>query len=433
MRTTSRPHVIVVHRWRECYAQYERYLDHRRHAVSYICTDVGVDGVPAAAADHRVVRHTDDLAEVRAAVHDLVGRWGRPVGIVALKEDDLLVGAALREEFGTPGPRVDEIRPFRDKSIMTATVAAAGLPLPGTAVVTGAEQIRTHAERVGWPVVLKPLAGSSSAGVRRLDGPGDLAGLPPLSEPLLAQQYVDLPLYHVDGVFDGQEIAVARASAYVNTCMSFRTGTALGSVEEDSPVLLRAITTAARGYLGALTTRPTVFHLELFVDESSGDCLFLEVGARVGGAEIPLIWREVHGLDLMSVACDLQLGRPLSRAVAGPATRTRTDLIAGWLLVPAPSERPCLITASTSMLELTPGPYAERVLRPGEVLPDADAYYEHVGGRFRFRARTRHEVELAIANVLDHVDVRGVPIRPDTDMSTRESADEVRAGGAAPR
>jgi hypothetical protein len=33
------------------------------------------------------------------------------------------------------------------------------------------------------------------------------------------------------------------------------------------------------------------------------------------------------------------------------------------------------------------GPYAEALLKVGKVLPDADSYCEHVGGRFRFRGR----------------------------------------------
>jgi hypothetical protein len=43
------------------------------------------------------------------------------------------------------------------------------------------------------------------------------------------------------------------------------------------------------------------------------------------------------------------------------------------------------------------GPYAEALLRPGEVLPAADAYHEHVGGRFRFRGAGGAEAEHALA------------------------------------
>ncbi|MFD0632171.1 hypothetical protein ACFQ9X_11765 [Catenulispora yoronensis] len=52
------------------------------------------------------------------------------------------------------------------------------------------------------------------------------------------------------------------------------------------------------------------------------------------------------------------------------------------------------------MVGSEPGPYAEELLAAGEILPAADAYYEHVGGRFRFRGATAAEVERAIARTV---------------------------------
>jgi hypothetical protein len=58
-----------------------------------------------------------------------------------------------------------------------------------------------------------------------------------------------------------------------------------------------------------------------------------------------------------------------------------------------------------------PGPYAEALLRPGDILPAADAYYEHVGGRFRFRGRTTAEVEVALAATARDFRVGAEPAR----------------------
>ncbi len=403
--TARRPHVVVVHRWRESYALYTDAVDHGTHAVTYVTTEVGRAGVPSAAAEVVVVDRTDDWSVVAPVVDGLVARWGRPAGVVALKEDDLLVGAALRARHGVPGPRVEELVPFRDKHEMCRRVAAAGVDVPAAALVRTADDVLRHAAEHGWPLVLKPVSGSSSEGVVRLDGPADLLDVV-LGAPRVVQPFVDAPIYHVDGVFDGTDVVVLRASAYLNDCLAFRAGAGLGSVEEDDPALVAAIRRSAVASLAALTDRPTVFHLELFVDVATRRCRFLEVGARVGGAEVPLVWREVHGVDLMAVALDLQLGRPL-RALPDAAAG---EEVAGWLLVPAPARRPCRITRSRSMVGAVPGPYAERVLGVGDVLPDADAYYEHVGGRFRFRGRSRAEVEAAVRATLADFEVRGEAI-----------------------
>lgn len=398
-------HVIVVNRWRERYAEYADYIDHQRHRVTYVSTEVGLAAVPESATGVAVVKATDDLAEVAAAVGELVRRHGEPERIVALKEDDLLTGAALRERWNVPGSRTDQLLPFRDKLVMLARVARAGLPVPTFAPAPDVESVLAFAETNGWPVIVKPTTGSSSFGVVRLDTPADAAELSLDGGPYLVQAFDPHPIHHVDGSFDGDTVSVVRTSRYLNSCMDFRGGTVLSSVEESDPEVRRVVADFAERVLRALTNRPTVFHLEVFVDRATGTCAFLEVGARVGGAEIPLLWREVHRLDLMEVAFRNQLALP------PPATPPpRTDEVGGWLLVPAPERRPCRITEVTSMVGRSPGPYAEAVLEPGDVLPEADSYYEHVGGRFRFRGASTPAVEEAIQRTAAAFRVRAKPL-----------------------
>ncbi|WP_151775094.1 ATP-grasp domain-containing protein [Streptomyces abyssomicinicus] len=413
----SRPHVVVVNRWRERYAEFTRYIDHAANRVSYVTTEVGTGSVPDEAHDVVLVPATDDLERVRAEVRALAARHGAPDRIVALKEDDLLVGAALREEWNVPGPRQPEQIVFRDKYVMCRAVHDAGLDVPDFAAATDADAVLEFGEAHGWPVIVKPRTGSSSAGVVRVDGPEQVAALALDADPMLVQAFVDAAICHVDGVFDGERLLTWRASRYLNTCLGFRVGSFLGSVEIDDPRVNAAIEKAATGFLGALSPgRATVFHLEVFLDDDDRDAdglpraRFLECGARVGGAEIPFLWREVHGYDLMHAAWQLQVDGPLPPVPASAAAPSATEEVAGWMLVPAPAERPCRITESTSMTGRHQGPYAEVVLRPGEVLPDADAYYEHVGGRFRFRGAAAADVEASVTTTARDFRVHAEPL-----------------------
>ncbi|BCL17213.1 ATP-grasp domain-containing protein [Micromonospora sagamiensis] len=392
--TATRPHVVVLHRWRDAYAHYDRYVDHDTHAVSYVTTEVGAAGVPEQAAAVALVDATDDVEQVDARIRSLATRFGRPVAVVALKEDDLLPAAVLAVRWGCAGRSPQEVTLFRDKLVMARTVAAAGIPVPATAPAPDPAAVREHAARHGWPVVVKPRAGSSSAGVRLIAGPDEAAdvGHDPAR---LVQAYQPDPIHHVDGVFDGATLGPWRLSAYLDTCLAFRDGRPLGSVEVDEPTVLAAVGAFTTSVLRALTDRPTVFHLEVFLGRA-GDgpphCTLLEVGARVGGAEIPFVWRDVHGYDLMRAAFRIALGHPPPDP---PPTGIRTE-VAGWLLVPAPAGRPCHIEEATSMTGRDPGPYAEVVPRVGDVLPAADAYYEHVGARYRFRGADSATVRAAV-------------------------------------
>jgi biotin carboxylase len=406
------PHVVVINRWQERYAEYASYLDHDAHAVTYVTTEVGQTSVPAGAAEVVLVERTDDFSAVRAAVRSLVARYGKPAGVVALKEDDLLVGALLRQEWDVAGQRPDELTVFRDKYVMCQAVQRGGIPVPPFALAPDRRAVSDFAAKYGWPIIVKPTVGSSSSGVEKVDDPTGLDALRLGAEPVLVQQYRPEPIYHVDGVFDARRLLTWRASRYINTCLGFRSGGFLGSVEVDDPRLNRAIGRATEEFIAALTGHPVVFHLEIFVGEDADGaprCSFLEVGARTGGAEIPFVWREVHGYDLMEAALRIQLCQdPPAPTMATPSP----DPVAGWLLVPAPVARPCRVTAATPMVGRRPGPYAEAVLRPGDVIPAADAYYEHVGGRFRFRGPSSVDVEGAIIATARGFRVAGEPFPP---------------------
>ncbi|WP_106970298.1 ATP-grasp domain-containing protein [Kitasatospora phosalacinea] len=408
MSTLAQRHVVVLHRWRAGYVDYTTVLDHGADRVSYVTTEVGRDRVPAAAAGVEVVDATDDLVAVRRAVAALAERFGPPRRIVALKEDDLLTAALLRAEWDCEGVRPEQALRFLDKLVMAEVVADRGLAVPALAAVDSAEEVRSFGGKYGWPVIVKPRIGSSSDGVVRLEGPEDADGVDFSARPMLAQVYDPRPIHHVDGVFLDGRLAAFRTSRYVNTCLDFRTGAYLGSVEEDDPAVVAAVGAAAERFLAAFDTDPLVFHLELFVgtDPATGavECAFLEVGARVGGSEIPFLWREVHGYDLMAAALRVQLGEPVQ-----PPVLTGRE-VAGWLLAPSPASRPCRITEVTPLAGSVPGLYAEALLEPGEVLPLADAYYEHVGGRFRFRGATSRTVEDAIRTAAADFRVSAEPV-----------------------
>ncbi|MGQ0841947.1 ATP-grasp domain-containing protein, partial [Actinokineospora sp.] len=252
----------------------------------------------------------------------------------------------------------------------------------------------------GWPIVIKPRAESSSAGVVIAHRPTDIQ----MPANAMVQAFHPGRIYYVDGVFDGTRLDIWTASRYLQSCVDFRSGSVLGGVQEDDPEILDRVGAFAERALRALSNQPVVVHLELFVD---GDrCAFLEVGARVGGGEIPFLWREVHGYDLMAAAFQIAIGQRPQPVLPFD----RGGEITGELLAPAPARRPCRILEATPMVGRVPCLYAEDLLRPGDVLPNADAYYEHVGGRFRFRGPTSAAVEAAIEATAREFRVRAEPL-----------------------
>jgi biotin carboxylase len=400
-------HLIVLHRWTDDYADYGSYVDHRTHCVSYITTRQAAGSLPEGAAAVRTVGSTEDGKEVRAALASLVEELGPPSRIIALHEVDLDMAAELREELGVSGEQLAGLAPFRDKLVMARRLAEAGVPVPATEPAPDHAAVRAFAAAHGWPVLLKPVRGTASAGVTRFDTEAglDAYAFPP-DVPMLVQPYLPHEILHVDGVATGEGLGAWRASRYLNTCLGFTEGMVLGSVELDDPRLLGVIGDFTARVTRALSAGPWVFHLELFLSGEPGDPVLqvLEVGARPGGAEIPFLWRDVHGVDLMDIAFALQAGRPLPDAGRAPVDR-RPARCGGWLLVPVPAARPCRVSAAPSQLGRTDGLYAERVPAVGQTLADLPGY-EHSGARFRFRAGSTVEVAAAMDRVAAGFDFR---------------------------
>lgn len=414
----ARPHIIVLNRWRDSYARYADYVDHSRCAVSYITTDLGKESVPAAAVEVVVVPDLDDAARLRKETAHLVDSFGLPEAIVALKEEDLLAAAHLGERYGLAQRTTDDLLPLRDKLIMAERAARAGVRVPAFAPAPDRAAVAAFAQTHGYPLVLKPRLAAASADVQRLDNPADLQDYSDTGDwptHLLVQVWNADPIFHIDGIWDGQRLAPWRASRYLNaSCMDFLNGAALCSVEVDDARLLDAIAPFSTQVMRALTDKPTALHLELFVHDdrrTTPTCTLLEVGGRVGGADIPFVWRDVHGYDLLQAAFHLALGK--QPPTPPPAT---TAEVAGWMLAAPPAQRPCRIEDVSPMARPGngPWPYAEHLPKVGTVVP-AGGTYEHVGGRFRFRGPTTRAVTRAIAHTAAHFTVAASPLPPDTD------------------
>lgn len=419
-------HVVVYNRWASPFACYLKYEQLLRGQVSYITTRAGVHGVPPGRVtpldtSGELVATAGDIDLVAAALRSIAEQHGPVHRLVALHEGDLEMAAELRERFGLPGDTREEVAVYRDKLAAIPLLEAAGLPVPATELVTGADQLTSFGESSGWPVMVKPRRGTASAGVAVLADAAAARRWQPLAEgEFICQPFVGLPIVHLDGYFDGQDAPLLRASRYINDCLAYEALRPLGSVEIDDAVVVRRLRAVALAVLRSLGARPMVFHLELFSDDSAERTIFLEIGARVGGAEIPYLWREVHGLDLVEIAFRLQIGLPVTGA--GPAGR---EDVGGWLLVPPAIGRPCHVTEVA--LADGHGSYAQVLPAVGQNFPDVGGY-ELTGARFRFRGSSHDEVRAAILRTEASLTLRCAP-----GLAARDTLILLGVGGRAYR
>ncbi|MFG3525905.1 acetyl-CoA carboxylase biotin carboxylase subunit family protein [Streptomyces sp. NPDC047917] len=296
------------------------------------------------------VRRAEDLAagvrrvavaadyEARATTAELfrLCEADRPDRIFVNSEDDVLRAAEARTLFGIPGTGSALALRFRDKVAMKQLFDGGPVPAVPYREVRCYADLRAAQEELGT-VVVKPRDGAGSAGVRVLpdgravrqaclDDPALLAALH--SGALMAEQYIESTVHHVDVLVDGGSVLLVSPSRYLSPPHLFRTHN-LGSVmlDADSP-RAKLLTDAAERFVAALPRDHGVhvLHME-FLEDGSGTFFAGEVACRTGGALIKNAVRHTYGIDLSRAACLLAAGLwTAPRERAGGAART------GWLL-----------------------------------------------------------------------------------------------------
>jgi len=295
--------ILVLHQNRFERMGYDVAIDHDVHEVVYAGAEEYISGIPAG------LRCATFVWDPALPIEDQLIRWMRNRGpfdrVLARHEKTILPGAVVREEFGIPGMRAAEAINFRDKVAMKHTLDKAGIRVP---------RFRTASELspdAGWSgkTIVKPRDGSGSQGVRvfasyrqaydfaeaRRRDSGD----PDRYE---AEEFLEGPIWHVDGFLFEGEPAVVQASRYVGVPLDFEQGRPIGSVQHPRPDLESWAVDCVR----ALGGRTLTFHLEAIMTETGP--AFMEVAARCGGSYIVETVRRKYGINLhvLDMASDVE-------------------------------------------------------------------------------------------------------------------------------
>jgi hypothetical protein len=221
--------------------------------------------------------------------------------VECLWEPYMILAARIRESLGLPGMTVEETVPFRDKERMKQKIDAAGIRTPWHASATTVAGVWEAAERVGYPLIIKPIAGAGSADTYRVDAPPELADVLPLLR--------HIPEVSVEEFIDGEEFTydtVCAAGAILfEHIMWYRPRPLQMKMHEwisPTSISLRDLTVpdlqAGREMgaevIAALGFQTGFTHMEWY-RKADGEAVFGEIGGRPPGARV---------VDLMNYATD---------------------------------------------------------------------------------------------------------------------------------
>ena len=243
-------------------------------------------------------------------------RGNRIDAIVPLDDYDVETAAALREHLRLPGLGETGARYFRDKLAMRTQASTAGIPVPPFTPVFSYNRLRAYMERTPPPWVLKPRSEAGAMGIRKLyDSEAVWRRLDELGDEqsfFHLEQFIPGEIYHVDSlVYDGR-LLFAQPHKYARPPMTvaheggvFVSRTLPGGDEA------RAILDLNEQLLRAFGLERGATHAE-FIRGEDGRYYFLEVAARVGGANIEQLVEAASGLNLWGEWARMEISHALN-------------------------------------------------------------------------------------------------------------------------
>jgi hypothetical protein len=287
---------------------------------------LGIGDSPRAALHPQAQKGLTDYLQLRSlwdepTVIEAVRRWSaadRIDRVECLWEPGMILAAKLREALGVPGMTVEETLPFRDKEVMKQRLDAAGIRTPRHARARTADEVRSAARAIGYPVIVKPIAGAGSADTHRVEGDAELETVLRATQHVpecSVEEFIDGEEFTFDTVCSKGEILYWNVSWYrprplIQRQLQWVAAQTIALRHPEQADLAGGVA-MGRAVLRALGFRDGFTHMEWF-RKPDGEAVFGEIGGRAPGA---------RSTNIMNWACDFDVWLAWAEAV----TKGRID------------------------------------------------------------------------------------------------------------
>ncbi|MCG6917186.1 MAG: ATP-grasp domain-containing protein, partial [Deltaproteobacteria bacterium] len=291
-------------------------------------------------AGEEILCHFTNDAEVLRVLKDHLHRYGLAVDGVACFDCEYLGSAAyLASQLGLPFPSPSAVAQSRNKFLSKEAWKRAEVICPEAAVVRNRSELYDFVDRVGKPVILKPLTGSGGelvfrcgdhtdclqaydiminrlreAGENRLYlqdplAPGDLD---PIQDVVL-EEFIPGQEYSCDFFLENGRLEVIRTAKKIPTAEAqVGTTTAAYIVPAELPaeICFSLLQDQLRRAATALGLDRALCMVDFIVWQ--GKTYLLELTPRPGGDCLPWLIQKSCGLDMIGLALDMAQGRNIS-------------------------------------------------------------------------------------------------------------------------
>ena len=311
-----------------------------------------------------------------------------------LSEDEAFADMVRAHGLTFIGPPAEVLERFGSKEATRRLLGAQGLStIPGSGMLRDEAHAREEANRVGYPVLIKPSAGGGGKGMRLVRNDRELDGAFKVSRSEAAAAFGDDSLYLEKFLEENRHVEVQVAVD--------RFGNAIHMFERDCSVQRRhqklieetpspALSEAARADLAERAVRAVAAAgyenlgtLEFLVD-SAGNAYFIEINCRIQ-VEHP-ITELVTGIDMVALQIAIAAGEPLGLTQANIVAHGHAIEFRILAEDPGMDFRPQGGQVGAYLVPGGPGVRMDSHLYPGYEIP---SYYDSLLGKLSVWAPDR--------------------------------------------
>lgn len=283
--------------------------------------------------------HQIDYDEVDRIVLSYVTQYGaQNIRLLTNEDSTQLVCATLREKYGISGHKASVLLPFVNKVVSKDRLEnAVRMPkylhfVKDQYSLNKEVYLGTIQAQLGFPMFAKPIDLVSSVETHFIP---DMDALISVSERIAAHAYefeidefIDGELFHCDAMIIDGSIEFFMIGKCSFALSRFFDGKPVGSIPIIDQQKFNTLKEFCAKVFDKLNCPSGAYHLEAFLDRKTDEFVFLEVGARTGGALITRVYERLFDLNIEETNYLIQMGLIKSLNIA------TKELYAGFLNFP---------------------------------------------------------------------------------------------------
>lgn len=245
----------------------------------------------------------------------------KPKAVIPITEMTLTSAALIANEYGIPFLSHDTISASRNKTLMKQAFIKHEVPTAKYLPFSDKDELRQAAEKLGYPVIVKPVEAAHSIGVKKLNSASDIdegfnycqESLQSISEQwgimedkFQVEEFIDSNMeISVEIVnLHGEHHILAITDKFLTAPPFFaEIGHKVPSLESDNVLVREAAIRACK----SLGLNYGVAHVEIRIDKK-GDPFVIEVASRPGGDGIMDLVERAYGINLYDLHIRSYLG-----------------------------------------------------------------------------------------------------------------------------